>query len=319
MECSKKDFIDQHDVICEKRGFFVLFDQDDRAIYADLTSDLQKTIFALFQESKEEKEKLQLLSLTKNIYFEYHENWIDTYVNLKFLCAKWNVDIAKHEKNYVYLGIDFFNVPFFQVFDDTTKEKFYIGPFQNRFFIFDFLEVMADIFQYPFCETEKYPCKRYRDNSCSGLCLKDRSSFQKLVYQNYLQKNERHVSTLQKRRKELVENLHFSKADKLTLQIKILEKFEKYLTFFHVSKKLNFQFNFKEYDIGIKKGQIDSIKKGNETFRFPIMDIEYNSYEKLALDKSIVNEGWIIFQYFQKQYPETIEKIYKKSVTELMN
>jgi len=98
---------------------------------------------------------------------------------------------------------------------------------------------MAEIFHYPSCENEKYPCYKLKDRTCFGWCLKDKKEIGDILLNSYMKPNEEIVSKLLVENEQLEAELEFTNADKQKQKLQIIQKYYDYITFFHVTKHLN--------------------------------------------------------------------------------
>ena len=250
-------------------------------------------------------EILSMLSHTEYIEYQVTNNLLEAlYLEKKksaFSKPEYNYKLD-FTRDYVYLGIDYFNVPFFRVLNDTTDKKyFYIGPFRNRFFLYDFLDVMNELFGYPVCEDEQYPCDLYKKKLCKGYCLEDRKTVFDIIQNSYLTRNFQILNDIKEEKNKHKYNLNFEKADKLNQYEKIIEKYYGIIDFLCNTKKLNFTFKENGIEFEIKKGLIKKITEKNNSFEFPVNDIEYGENEIMAIEKESLDEAWIVYRYLLKK------------------
>ena len=163
--------------IPSETGIFT-FSSNNNILYVNKTASLDNSIRQLFKIAKDNKNIFQLLSQTVEISYEEHSSLFAALVHQKKLENKFYPEfnpIIKPYEQYVYLGINFDSPPYIKVVEDTQENRFYIGPFKDRFFLFDLLDAMADLFQFPLCPDEKpFPCSRYkRINAPAGVLKKN--------------------------------------------------------------------------------------------------------------------------------------------------
>ncbi len=318
MEFAKKDFKKQN--IPEQSGIFI-FSDAEKKLYIGKTSNLKKSLNNILSLNPENEILFKLVSLTKKISFTGYSSLFPALVEEKKLLDKFLPEynmLLKPHLDYVYLGIDFATVPYFKVVENTQVNLYYLGPFRDRFFLYDLLDTMGELFQFPVCEDEKYPCQRVKDNKCYGWCLKDNTEIGKVIVDSYLQVNKKLTVELKAKKEELSKVLQFIKVEKLKKQIAMIEKFYNQIKFLHTTKYLDMELNIEETLITINKGMITAIKEGSTFFHFPDISPQYRDNELLAFDKEQLSERWIIYSHLQKNRKKYLDKIYKNSVSEMI-
>jgi len=301
-------------------GIFTLFDAD-KILYINKTSSLDKSIRQLFKVAKDDKNIFQLISQTVEISYEEHLSLFTALVHQKKLknnsYPEFNSMIKPYEQ-YVYLGINFDEPPFVKVVEDTQEHRFYIGPFKDRFFLFDLLDTMAELFQFPLCPDEKpYPCSRYKKNKCPGWCIKEKHETYSKAILSYIIPNENLLSSKQKEYNKYFDDLQFKKAEKLKNKIQLIEKYFEYLKFINITKNLNLEFNENERNFLIKDGRLNEIVENGKKVEFPFVTVEFRDNEVLAFNKDQLADRWIIYKYLinknDKIILDRINEFYKKS------
>ncbi len=306
--------------IPSETGVFILSD-DSKILYTSTTTNLDKSIKQLFKVAKDDKNIFQLISQTSEIAFEEHSSIFSALVHQKKVENSSHPEfnsIIKPFKKYVYLGINFNEPPYIKVVDDTQQNRFYIGPFKDRFFLFDLLDAMAELFQFPLCPDEKpYPCERYKNDKCPGWCIKDKHETYKQAILKYIIPTEELISSKQKEYEELFDDLQFEKAENLKDKIKLIEKYTEYLKFFKITKNLNLEFNENNRTYLIKDGRLNGIVKDTKKDDFPLVSVEFRENELLAFNKDQLAERWIVYKYLKnsrdKIILDRINEFYKKS------
>ena len=301
-------------------GIFTLSDAD-KILYINKTSNLDKSIRQLFKVAKDDKNIFQLLSQTVEISFKEHVSLFAALVHQKELEStthpEFNSMIKPYEQ-YVYLGINFDEPPFVKVVEDTQEHRFYIGPFKDRFFLFDLLDAMAEFFQFPLCPDEKpYPCQRYKNDKCSGWCIKEKHEIYKQAILPYIIPNKNILSSKQTEYNQNFDDLQFEKAEKLKGKIRLIEKYIEYLKFINVTKNINLEFNENERTFLIKDGRLNGIVENGKKVEFPLVAVEFRDNEVLAFNKDQLAERWIVYEYLinknDKIILDRINEFYKKS------
>ncbi len=317
IEFAKKDFKNQK--IPESSGVFI-FSDSHKNLYIRKASNLKKILDIFLTKKLENKIIFKMISLTKTISYEKTSFLFDALVKEKIYLNKeypeFNRQIRLYE-DYVYLGIDFNRVPFLNISVNTQSNLFFVGPFQDRFFLFDLIDTFGTVFGFPDCEDENYPCIRLKEKKCLGWCVKENRKIQEIIRESYLQPNEKLLNKIKKIQEKLFDNLQFEKAEILKKQKEIILEYYDLLFFFHVTKSLNTIFSDKETTFEIKNGMLlKVIKDGKQTY-FPEFNIEYRDNEYLAFEKNQFAERWIIYQLLKKNKLEKINEIFKKSVLKI--
>ncbi|MCD4819878.1 MAG: hypothetical protein K8S23_14440 [Candidatus Cloacimonetes bacterium] len=318
----KKDILLKNfDLIPDEKGVFTFFDAKNNKLYFSKSSNLRHSIKALMLGGETNKDILQLASLTENISFVVTENLFEALLIEKKMFSLGKPDfnnIIQNTKSYVYLAIDFYNVPFFKVVSSTIETNYYyIGPFHSNFFIRDFLETMMNVANFPACETQEYPCEHYKNNICKGYCILDKIELNKVLISSYFKENSEITKNLRKKYLNYQSELNFEKAQSIYKNLEIIEKYYRYIYFFHCTKHLTFPFDYNNSKISLKNGLIEEIGQGEKIFSFAVTEIEYKDREFLAIERHNLNEAWIIFQYLREIKPLQMNRIYNNSITKM--
>lgn len=297
-------------------GFYILKGEKE-ILHCGKTSNLNKSLKTLFTAGKEDKNIFQLISLCDKIAFQTTDSIFAALLEEKKILSKNTLKfkINQHE-NYVYLAIDFHQVPFLKITEHTTENYYYLGPFPDRFFLYDFIDIMAAQFQLPSCEDENFPCFKLKKGNCLGWCLKDKPEIAQMLLSNYLMVNTNLFTKLKNKLEKMKTNLEFEKAENLKKQINTIQKYYDFLRFFHVTKKLDLEFPNQE--VKITHGMIEKIFENKRNYDFPVLEKEYRTNEFLAHDKSEFAERFIVYQEIYKNKLEQIEVILKASSSEMM-
>ena len=299
----------------EQSGMFSLSHQND-LLYVGYAANLRNKVSAFFSENPEDKNLLQLISLTDTVSYEPTENLFSAFILAKLAIDKHlpefnNLIISI--TNYAYLGIDFHNPPFFKVIEDTQEELYYVGAFENRFVLFDFIDVMNALYKFPNCKDKHYPCHLLKEEKCDGYCLKDNADKAQLVIDNYIFPNFELINELEKKRQMLMTDLEFLQAELIKKQIKIIQKYYDRLKFLFVTKAINLEFEENGIYFKIKNGLIEELKTVKQISGFVISDIEYRDNEFLAIEKNKLAEAFLVYKKVKELFPRKIEELYEKT------
>ena len=318
MKFAKKDFKEQN--IPEQSGIFI-FSDAKKKLYIGKTSNLKKSLNNILSLNLENEILCKLVSLTKKVSFTEYPSLFFALVEEKKLLDKflpeYNILLKPH-LDYVYLAIDFAIVPYFKVVENTQENMYYLGPFRDRFFLYDLLDTMGEFFQFPVCEDEKYPCQRLKNKKCYGWCVKDNTETGKVIVDSYLQVNKKLTVELKAKKEELSKDLQFVKVEQMKKQMVMIEKFYDRIKFLHTTKNLDLEITTDKSSSSIKNGMITAIKDGSIFVHFPEISPQYRENELLAFDKEQLSERWIIYSHLQKNRKKYLDKIYKNSVSEMI-
>lgn len=310
----KKDY--QHQKIPANPGLLMLNKGLD-FLYIKKTANLQEGISRIFALSREDKTFFQLVSLADKISYIKKENYFAALVEEKIFLKKYYPEfnkIIKPYDNYVYLALDLDKVPYLRIVENTIKEQIYLGPFQDRFFLYDFIDMMAENFQSPVCEDDKYPCFRLKQAVCSGWCLKDKRETAEFIFRNFLISNSRIIEALSDEIESLFKELKFDRAARLQRHLEILKKYYDIISFLHVTKHIKSDITLAERTIRIESGLIAEVNERQENERFDLNGHSFRKNEYLAHDKAQLSERWLIYQYLKKNKLEQINLLLKKSL-----
>lgn len=306
-------------IIPEKTGYYWLADEE-KILFSGKTSNLQKRIQRILSAGQEDKNIFQLVSLTQKISYQETGSLFAALLEEKKIRQKHNPEFNQSIRpydSYVYLAVDFYHVPFLKLSESTQEELYYLGPFRNRFFLYDLIDAMAMLFQFPSCENEKFPCEKLKEGKCSGWCLKDKSEIAEMLLGSYFQDNRKLIKKAKSQQKKLMDNLEFLKLETLNGQIELIEKYYDFLQFFHVTKKLNITLSYENRKVKIADGLISKVEEKGKIWDFHNFQPEYRRNEFLAHDKGQFMERLIIYRQLKKNKLDVIKDIYKKSILEM--
>jgi len=313
----EKKNIDQQQ-LPKEAGVF-LFRDNSKILYIGRSANLRGSIQRLLEPKEDDKEVFKLASLTTEISYLVTDDLFSALIEEKILLNEHLPDfnnIFKLHEQYIYLAIDFYKVPFLHITENTSEEFHYLGPFQKRFFVYDFIDTMAEIFQYPSCENDKYPCYKLKEKSCLGWCLKDKTEIGKILLKSYMKPDEEIASKLRGKIENLESELEFAKAEKQKEKLQTIQKFYGFITFFHLTKNLNVELFQNERTIKIENGMIAEIARNGKYHNFSVFNPEYRDNELLAHDKSQFSERWIVYNHIKKNEPNIISAIQDNAVKE---
>ncbi|MFC1898020.1 hypothetical protein ACFLYJ_00450 [Candidatus Cloacimonadota bacterium] len=315
VELKKNEIAD----IPAKTGYYCLSDTE-KILFSGKTSNLKNSIQKLISVDKDDKNIFQLVSLTQKISYQETDSLFAALLEEKKIQLQHNPEFNQNIRpydNYVYLAVDFYNVPFLKLAESTQEELYYLGPFLSRFFVYDFIDAMATLFQFPSCENEKYPCEKLKEEKCNGWCLKDKPEIFQMLFGSYFQIKKSLLKRAKSRLKKLMDELEFLESEKLKEQIQLIEKYFDFLRFFHVTKKLDTTFSHENITVSISNGMISKLEENGKVWDFFNFQPEYRSNEFLAHDKSQLTERLIIYRHLKKNKLDLIDEKYKESILEM--
>lgn len=234
---------------------------------------------------------------------------------------EYNSKIQLWQK-YVYLAINPAEFPFCKITEFTDEDWFYIGPFKSRFFLVDFMELMMKLLKLPNCEVKTGPCEKLENNQCRGWCVlikqlelaKEIDSVEQsngeeaddstesqnpnlikldaLLKEAYVHADNGLVEMVQNEKNKYEEDLQFARADLLTESIDLLKRYKQWLSFLYATKTLAYDTD----KVNVKEGQIIKYRFQDKEIDCPIIKTEFRGNEKLAINKNMVDEAWILYQ-----------------------
>jgi excinuclease UvrABC nuclease subunit len=293
---------------------------DKDILFLSKTSNLKRAISKYLVSRPEAEQVMKMISLCKEVSWQEENSLLAALITEKLELIQeipqFN-HLLKKENDYVYLRIAFHQVPYFAIAENTLKEQYYIGPFFNRFFPLDVVDILNQLKKYPACENSNYPCYMYSEGSCTGWCLKDTAEVSEVIVKNYLVVNRELLQELRDRQQQHFDELDFEQENILKDKISILEKYYDFLQFFHIIKHLDQEFSYNGNRLKISHGQIESIINTSGKYEFAVRKTDYRTNELLALEKDQMAEAWIVYNYLKKKYSQKIISLYLASAQKL--
>ncbi len=280
-------------------------------LYVSKTPNLRKKLLYLWQMRRESPELEELFSRADTLRWERKERLLDALLYEKKLLLEsepeYNAKLPVW-RNYVYLALNPAEFPFVKVTEFTSEDWIYVGPFHNRFFLKDVTELVGRILKLPDCEVSQGPCEKLDTGICRGWCvLISSATTNELTLDNHLQKldsllKEAYLhpknNLLELIRHEMAkyeDNLEFSKADLFKDRLEILGKYRQWLIFLYRAKELAFETDF----LTVREGQVESFVLDGKHYSCPVVTIQYRENEKLAMNKNLADDAWILYRYQQ--------------------
>ncbi len=305
----------------ESQGL-ITFRNKEKLLYVRKCSNIKKSLQYFQKIISDDKIFFQLISLTETFDWKETGSLWNTLLEEKILIDRENPEFnyrLKPYENYVYLSINFNEPPFFRIAENTQGALYYIGPFRDRFFLHDFIFTMGDLFGFPTCEDQNFPCDKLKLKTCSGYCLKDKNELRKTILNSYLLRNQEQIELIYQKKKKLFDDLSFQKADVLNEQLKILEKYSEIIKFLQTAKKIDTVLAENNKKIVIRNCLIESMETSSGKISFVIQEIDYRENELFAINKDVLDEMWIVYNHLIKTMPKEIDKIHQDSISEIKN
>jgi excinuclease UvrABC nuclease subunit len=306
--------------IPEGCGVF-FFSDGTHILYTGKTGNLKRTL-AQFIYAQEPDAKLKaMLDSATVLEWEAKETLLE--------CLLWQKRVFSSTEpllqskirtydDYGYLAINFEKAPFMFISENTGDADCYIGPFRDRFFLYDLMEIISEILRLPICPQDEFPCERSHNDLCPAYCLKeDNTKLIHLIRQTYLVPTPILVHTLKTKYDKLFDELEFEEADRVQWKMLQLRKYYDFLKFFYIAKHMNLVISDAHGSYHVTNGLLSSYTSNEgavEKFQ-AVVQPEYRDAEYLAVNKDQLDEMWIIYQQAKQTQPELLEDIYLKSLT----
>jgi len=309
----KSNFINNQQSLPEKPGTFSFY-QKERLLFIGYSANLRAAVSAYFVSNPDDRNILQLISLTSDIHYAEKADLFEAFTAAKLLQNQKNTQfnyLIQPYKDYIYFAVDFHHPPFFKVMENTQDEHYYLGAFENRFLLFDFIDVLHRLQKLPNCPPDTFPCDLIKTGDCEGYCLKDNPEKVKMILDNYLFPDGTLVQELEAKQEQLMDHLEFIPAEIIRKQLRIIRKYYDRLKFMMITKDLNCILHSHEVNFQITGGLVSKMQSDLFTADFPNDKIEMRSNEALAIEKKDLAEAWLVYRKIKEQQPELIEKIYQ--------
>jgi excinuclease UvrABC nuclease subunit len=305
--------------IPESCGVF-FFSDGTHILYTGKTDNLKRTLALLLYAPEPEPKVKAMLEVSKVLEWETKATLLE--------CLLWQKRVYNSTTpllqssirlydEYCYLAINFEKAPFICITENTGDADCYIGPFRDRFFLYDLMEIITEILRLPICPQEEFPCERMHNDQCPGYCLEeDNTKLIHLIRQTYLIPTPILVHTLKSKYDELFDDLEFEEADRVQWKMLQLRKYYDLLKFFYTGKQMNLILSDTSGTYHIINGLLSSFTslEGFEEKFTVDNSTQYRNSEYLAMNKDQLDEMWILYQHAKHSQAELIEDIYTKSL-----
>ncbi len=301
----------------EKAGIVAFFG-GGKMLMCGMTSNISDYLGVYFGTDIEDKNKGELLEECDRVGYMETKKVFDALLGFKALNQEYTPrynQMIRHYDDYVYLGLNFLKVPFIKVEKTTIHDYFYVGPFRSRFFLHDIIDVSAKHFKTPSCPGSDYPCELLEAGKCRGYCLQRKEDLSGDLTRYFLTPKKENLDKLTEERESLLNSFHFKEVETLRLDQKLLTKFYNRITFLMVTRQINVNYEYEGKHIEITKGLISRIDGRS----FELTDLGYQPNELYAVDKSELDERWVIYNEIMSLIPEKLKISYEITKKELTN
>jgi len=293
----------------------IAFYESSACLYLLLCPNLKRKIVLLKDQLESEGTFHELVTQTDIIQIHPAEDSIAALLAYKRGCLELMPQQQQRhfaQKDYVYLALNAWNYPFVTSQDYTLEDWNYLGPFRDRFLLAEYVDSISRILQLPYCETGSFPCEKFDQHTCKGWCLalnpseelgkQDRlKKLENLLFESYMVPGDTVIKLLETEYNKYFENLEFEKAELFSEQISLHQRYQNWLRFLVSAKHLSYEAD----RVVIQDGQMIRAFDGDSWLDLPTLKLEYRTNEILALDKSVVDEAKIIYDYINLKLKHT--------------
>lgn len=297
------------------------FSDGNRILFAGMSNQLKQRVEWLLNTENQHPSVIALISTSTHVSYEAKSRLIDSLVWLKRVLRDqyppYNKEL-RFTDSYAYLALQPEKAPYIFIADDTQGNALYAGPFRNRFFLHDVVATMHQILHLPICLSKEDPCDAPQEKECQTYC-QDQKPVQDLLLQSYLQPAYYLIQALDKKRQSLFDELQFSEAELLATQIQLLSQYDSYLSFLYVARDLQATIQVAGVDYRIERGLLASLTQDDRTEYFMLPDeINYRPEEMLAVNKTELDEMWILYLFLQEYNPVLLRSLYEEKAKSIL-
>lgn len=292
-----------------KGWVFYLLSGLNEELYAGYSANLKVKLNYLYHKAMEGGVYQDMWNSVEKLNWVTYDRAISALIHCKCYLAE-NMPLYQYQirpwEEYVYLSLNSHRYPFIAIQEHTSDDWLYLGPFRNRFFLVDVLDIFSRILKLPACETGEYPCDKWEQNLCQGWCLAladnakinpeySLDKLESLLKETFLVPENGVLELVQQERDRYFNNLEFTKASLLNDEIELLSKYRNWLKFLIAAKHLNYN----SEDLEIQKGKLTFCNFQGRKYHFPIDNTEFRINETLALNLDTVDESKIIYDFLK--------------------
>ncbi|MDP8209978.1 MAG: hypothetical protein RAO94_02610 [Candidatus Stygibacter australis] len=294
----------------------VAFFGDGKMLMCAMTSDISAYLAVYFGDDIDDKNIGELLEQCDKIGYWETDRIFSALLGYKALEQKYNPPfnrIIRYYDDYQYLGLNFVKIPFIKVESTTINDFFYIGPFRSRYFVHDVIDASAEYFKTPSCPGDSFPCELLEAKKCTGYCIQNQEQLAADLTKYFLQPKQENLDILTKEIDTLLDGFLFTKAEAVKHQKKLLSNFYHQVAFLIVTKHLNLKYEYDGKNIEIANGLLKRID-GRILER---VNQKYQLNELFAIDKSELDERWVIYNEVSSKIPEKLLECYETTQQQL--
>ena len=294
----------------------VAFFGEEKMLMCAMTSNISAYLSVYFVDDIEDKNIGELIEQCDKIGYWEISRIFSALLGYKALEQKYNPPfnrIIRYYDDYQYLGLNFVKVPFVKVESTTIHDFFYLGPFRNRYFVHDVIDASADYFGTPSCPGESYPCELLEAGKCAGYCIQKQNQLAEDLTRYFLLPKLENLEIVNDEIETLLDGFLFTKAEAVKHQKKLLSNFYHQVAFLSVTKHLNLKYEYEGKIIEIANGLLKRID-GRILDR---VKQEYQPNEIFAVDKSELDERWVIYNEVSSKIPEQLLECYETTREQL--
>lgn len=291
----------------------IAFYEADACLYLLLCPNLKRKVALLRDQIGSDGTFRELVAQSDYIRISPADNALSALIAYKRNCIELMPQQQQRQiaqKDYTYLALNAWKYPFISSQDYTLEEWNYIGPFRDRFLMAEYADSISRILKLPNCETGTFPCDKFDQQICKGWCLAlnpseetgKKESLEKLetlLFESFMVPGDAVIKLLETEYDKYFNNLEFEKAELFSEQISLHKRYQSWLRFLISAKHLNYE----DERIVVQDGQLCRAFDGDRWLDLPTLKLEYRVNELLALDKSLVDEAKILYDFI------TIKKI----------
>jgi len=295
----------------------VAFFGDGKMLMCAMTSDISAYLAVYFGNDIDDKNIGELLEQCDKIGYWETSRIFEALLGYKALEQKYNPHfnrIIRYYDDYQYLGLNFVKVPFIKVESTTVNDFFYIGPFRSRYFVHDVIDASENYYKTPCCPGETFPCELLEAGKCAGYCTQNHDMLAEDLTKYFLQPKQENLDIITKEIDTLLDGFLFTKAEVVKHQKKLLSNFYHQVAFLTITKHLNIKYEYDGKQIEIAGGLLKRID-GRILNR---VNQKYQPNELFAVDKSELDERWVIYNEVSSKIPEKLLEYYDATRQQLV-
>jgi excinuclease ABC subunit C len=287
----------------------VSFYRADSLVFVSKTANVKRYLNLLYSQKNEVEEVERIFSQSDILFWDSYDTMLSALIAERLLMEKLQPELnhsIQPWKSYVYLALNQAEFPYIKIADFTEEDWTYLGPFRDRFFLMDMIDLMHKLLKLPYCEVSSGPCEKLDNGKCRGWCVllkQDNDSedniqpnphlikLEALLKEAYLHPENGLLEFIQREQQKYEADLQFTKADLLTEQIDLLTRYREWLIFLYAAKQLSYE----SERISVQGCQLIRYQVGGEEFYSPYINIEYRENELLALNKNLLDDARILY------------------------